>query len=69
MDHLDLDPPDDQEAGIECGGAAAGNALQGNEARPGPVGTHLHTCTTFTLYPLFHPSGITGIIEPKAGFP
>ena len=36
---------------LSVGGAAAGNALQGNEARPGPVrGTlaHLHICTHST---------------------
>ena len=39
-DDDDDDNHDDQEAGIECRRRAAGNALQGNEARPGPVGPH-----------------------------
>ena len=53
---------------LSVGGAAAGNALQGNEARPGPVrGTlahtvaHLHTtqshnfcCTILTVQFLLH---------------
>ena len=42
---------------LSVGGAAAGNALQGNEARPGPVrGTladtvaQLHICTLHTTH-------------------